>query len=198
MQEEFQSERSEFLDTIRELQQELKRKQLIIDNFIPPEEVERVEARARWDEEKGVWTLPRLEIAGNSVRTKRLSTDMIARHAESDSSRRRAAYDVNPRFKSENVAVLESDGVDRSTVDLGGALASRRVEAALNAALTADDGADVVVTGDGLGSADMRKKKDRPKTASRRKREDTGGSSAPVQSSDTAAYPSARGLVSRS
>ncbi len=186
------------MDTIRELQQELKRKQLIIDNFIPPEEVERVEARARWDEEKSVWILPRLEIAGNSVRTKRLSTDGIARFPESDSSRRRAAYESNPRFKTENIAVLEADGVDRSTLDLGGALASRRVEAALHAALGADDDADVVVAAGGLGSVEPKKKKDRPQTASRRKREDTSGSSAVPASSDAAAYPSARGLVPRS
>ena len=194
-QEEFQAERSEFLDTIRELQQELKRKQLIIDNFIPPEEVERVESRARWDDEKAVWVLPRLEISGNNIRGRRPVVDAITRAPESEYARRRGAYDTNPRYKSENVAGLEAEPAERSTLDYNGTMASRRVADAMNAALGGDEEDEMLIAADGLPAE--RKKKDRPRTASRRKRED--GMSAGGAGSDmsAAAYPSARGLVGR-
>jgi HPt (histidine-containing phosphotransfer) domain-containing protein len=42
LQEEFQQEREDMLDTIRELNKQLKLKQLLLDSFVPAKEVERV------------------------------------------------------------------------------------------------------------------------------------------------------------
>ena len=40
--DEFQTEREDMLDTIRELNKQLKLKQLILDNFVPAHELEKV------------------------------------------------------------------------------------------------------------------------------------------------------------
>ena len=40
--EEFQKEREDMLDTIRELHKQVKLKQLLLDSFVPAEEIERV------------------------------------------------------------------------------------------------------------------------------------------------------------
>lgn len=98
--EEFQKEREDMLDTIRELNKQLKLKQMLLDSFVPPHEVERVrglllvsepccaaalvrgrcdvdlpavqiEARATWDEEADEWSLDGLELAGNRLRVRR-------------------------------------------------------------------------------------------------------------------------------
>ncbi|CAN0572853.1 unnamed protein product, partial [Ectocarpus sp. 12 AP-2014] len=71
IQEEFQQERSDMLDTIRELTRQLKLKEVVITNFVPPEEVSSVERRAQWNEEASAWLIPRLELAGNSLRMRR-------------------------------------------------------------------------------------------------------------------------------
>lgn len=42
MQEEFQREREDMLDTIRQLTRQLKLKDVIITNFVPPEESKKV------------------------------------------------------------------------------------------------------------------------------------------------------------
>lgn len=40
--EEFQKEKEDMLDTIRELNKQLKLKQILLDNFVPNHEVEKV------------------------------------------------------------------------------------------------------------------------------------------------------------
>ena len=42
IQEEFQKDREDMLDTIRSLQQQLKLKQAMIDHFVPPEESKKI------------------------------------------------------------------------------------------------------------------------------------------------------------
>jgi hypothetical protein len=68
---EFQKEREDMLDTIRELNKALKLKQVLLDAFVPREEADRIESRAIWDEEADEWSLMRLELAGNRIRVRR-------------------------------------------------------------------------------------------------------------------------------
>ena len=198
VQAEFQKEREEFLDTIRELQRDLKLKQLTIDNFVPPDEVERVESRAKWDSEKEVWVLPRLDLAGNSRRARPVS-DTRMRIPESDGARRRATFDPNPRFKSENVVALEPDVPDRTTADFSEAQAtamrSRGGSGAGDMGMGMYGGGGA---GDDYDGGDMdaamektRVKKERPRTATRKKKDDTDAGAG------QSAYPVARGLVQR-
>lgn len=72
LQEEFQRERSDMLDAIRELTQTVKLKDLIITNFIPEDVAKSIEKRATWNEEEEAYQLQKLEIAGNRIRSNRL------------------------------------------------------------------------------------------------------------------------------
>lgn len=67
---EFETERADLLDTIRVLDKESALKALMIENFIPPEFMSRIESQATWDENKKAWTIPKLEYAGNNIVTK--------------------------------------------------------------------------------------------------------------------------------
>ena len=62
-QEEFTREREDCLDTIREYKRQIRLRQLIIETYIPPEEVEKVASRAVWDEGKDNWGLQPLDTA---------------------------------------------------------------------------------------------------------------------------------------
>ncbi len=53
------------LETIRELSKQLKLKLLVINNFIPPEDLSHIERRAEWDQEVGDWTIANVQYAGN-------------------------------------------------------------------------------------------------------------------------------------
>lgn len=68
LQEEFQREREDMLDTIRQLTRQIKLKDLIINNFVPPEESKKVERRSKWNEELDTWIITRLDFAGNNLR----------------------------------------------------------------------------------------------------------------------------------
>ena len=57
LQEEFQAERSDMLDTIRQLTRTLKLKDLIIANFIPEEFSKGIERRSQWKEEEDCWVV---------------------------------------------------------------------------------------------------------------------------------------------
>ena len=51
LQEEYAKERDDLTQTTHELQRELKLRQMIIENFIPPAEAEKIHKRARFDDE---------------------------------------------------------------------------------------------------------------------------------------------------
>jgi kinesin family protein 3/17 len=68
LQHEFQLERQDLVEEIRSLTQQVKLKNLVLTNFIPQEEIMHVERIARWDDESEEWSLPRLDLTGNSIR----------------------------------------------------------------------------------------------------------------------------------
>lgn len=57
LQDEFQTERSDMLDTIRQLTQSIKLKDLIISNFIPEDVAKSIEKRATWNPEEDSWNI---------------------------------------------------------------------------------------------------------------------------------------------
>ncbi|KAJ3207036.1 Kinesin-like protein kif3a [Dinochytrium kinnereticum] len=71
LQEEHQREREGLLDTIRELTIELKLKMLMINSFVPEEELQAVEERADYDEAAEKWRIQYIAHAGNNIRGKR-------------------------------------------------------------------------------------------------------------------------------
>eukprot|EP00656_Telonema_subtile_P020540 TRINITY_DN2164_c0_g1_i1.p1 TRINITY_DN2164_c0_g1~~TRINITY_DN2164_c0_g1_i1.p1 ORF type:complete len:807 (-),score=268.75 TRINITY_DN2164_c0_g1_i1:182-2602(-) len=65
LQDEFQAERDAMLETIRDLQKQLKYSNLVIDNFIPWEHLEKLEMCSKWDELQTEWLIDHVEHAGN-------------------------------------------------------------------------------------------------------------------------------------
>ena len=63
LQREFQAERADMLDTIRQLARQIKLKEMVIDLFVPPDRAKTFEDRTRWEEDRDAWTLEPLEAA---------------------------------------------------------------------------------------------------------------------------------------
>ena len=95
LQEEFQNERSDLLDTIRQLTRTLKLKDLIIANFIPDEFSKGIEKRASWKDEEDCWQVQKLDLSGNQVhgaKRRPISSNKL-RRPESEYARQRKKYD---------------------------------------------------------------------------------------------------------
>ncbi|KAG2498997.1 hypothetical protein HYH03_003183 [Edaphochlamys debaryana] len=143
MYKEFQREKEDLLESIRMLQDQMQLKDMVIEAFVPPEEVQKVMKRAHWDDEREVWVLERLSDIG-----KRETATGANRRPVSASGQRRptsdfakmanAMGDMNPRFKSENILNLELDLPERTTYDYEGPGVDPRVQAAINAAFAED------------------------------------------------------------
>ncbi|GBG62900.1 hypothetical protein CBR_g34272 [Chara braunii] len=106
MNEEFQREREDLLDSIRALDQQLKLKNLIIESFIPPEEVGKIMRKAHWDEEHEQWVIEHLSYAGNNHKVKRPVSAVGQRRPVSDYARIASAMgDQNPRYSGTGAIV---------------------------------------------------------------------------------------------
>ncbi|GMH64629.1 hypothetical protein TL16_g04008 [Triparma laevis f. inornata] len=173
--EEFQEEREGMLETIRDLTRQVKLKELVIGNFIPPEEARNFDAvenggRAVWQEEEELWVVPRLDITGNALRPSRHVSANGLRRPETEYSRHRKQYDSNPRYKSDNVITTELDMPERTTQDY--------------------DGPDMMSR---KGKKEKGSRKDRPSTAGRRKKKEREMMGAAAEAKEE--YPSSRGRV---
>lgn len=144
-------ERDELLCAVRDLEQALKLKQLIIDGFIPPAEVERIESRAVWDGDAAEWRLRGGELAGNAARlplrrppastSSALATLLLAAPSLTD-LRPRSGAAARAAADSEAVAgaaALALDVPPRATADFVGAeqLPKSRLSAHVRAAMRA-------------------------------------------------------------
>jgi hypothetical protein len=70
-----------------QLTRQLKLKDMIISNFVPPEESKKIERRSRWNEELDSWIIARLEFAGNNIRPRRPVSAAGLRRPETDYAR---------------------------------------------------------------------------------------------------------------
>lgn len=61
---------------VRDLHKQLKLKQLLLDEFVPPTEVVKIEARAIWDDEMEGWLLRGIEVCGNRLRVRRPASSL--------------------------------------------------------------------------------------------------------------------------
>ncbi|OQS04270.1 kinesin [Thraustotheca clavata] len=115
---EFQAEKEDMLETIRELTRQLKIKQLLLNHFVPLDDAYAIESRSKWDKELDEWKLEHLEIRPTSLRPKRPVSRRNTRRAETECARRNRQMDRgNPRWKSDNVIVLELEMPERRTRD---------------------------------------------------------------------------------
>ncbi|KAJ3367160.1 Kinesin-like protein kif3a [Allomyces javanicus] len=66
--EEYQREREDLLDTIRDLSRELKWKMKLVERCIPDEEMSWIESQSTWDEVNEQWHVRFASHAGNNIR----------------------------------------------------------------------------------------------------------------------------------
>lgn len=105
MNDDFDRERNDMYDTIYELSNQLKLKNMIIDNFIAPEEYRKYEKIAEWNEDLNDWTIRNpttfKEIKSGS---KRPQSAVGMKRPTSEYSRiAKGLGDLNPRYKFENI-----------------------------------------------------------------------------------------------
>ena len=140
---DFQSEKEELLESVRFLNRQLQLKNKIISSFIPVEETKKVMKRAQWDEEKDAWLLERLtpvdsDAAGGGLRRPQSASG--AKRPVSEYAKVAAALgDQNPRFKGENILVMELDLPDRTTYDYDGEDSISEAQSALDTILSSSD-----------------------------------------------------------
>ncbi|XP_067856536.1 kinesin-like protein KIF3B isoform X2 [Heptranchias perlo] len=190
LQEEHIKERQELEQTQNELTRELKLKHLIIENFIPLEEKNKIMNRAYFDEEEDHWkTQPITRIEGNQQMMKRPVSAIGYKRPLSSYAKMALLSRSDPRCRAENILLLELDMPSRTTRDYEGPAIAPKVQAALEAALQDEDELQVdASTFDPLRSGSARKSKSRPKTGKR-----IGPPSSVM--SGTPLYPQSRGLV---
>ncbi|XP_048464317.1 kinesin-like protein KIF3B [Rhincodon typus] len=189
LQEEHIKERQELEQTQNELTRDLKLKHLVIENFIPLEEKNKIMNRAYFDDEEDQWkTQPITRIEGNQQMMKRPVSAIGYKRPLSSYAKMALISRSDPRYRAENILLLELDMPSRTTRDYEGPAIAPKVQAALEAALQDEDELQVdASTFDPLRSGSARKSKSRPKTGRK-----IGPSSV---GSGTPLYPQSRGLV---
>lgn len=140
MTEDFDRERNDMFDTIYELTNQLKLKNLIIDHMIPPLEFKKYEKIAEWNDQENDWTI-RNPSNFKEVKTgsKRPQSAVGLKRPTSEYSRiAKGLGDLNPRYKFDNILQLDLDMPERTTEDYEGQ-PSAKVQQAIQAILNDND-----------------------------------------------------------
>lgn len=201
-QEAHIQERQELEQAQEDLTRELKLKTLIIENFIPPDEKVKLTNRASYDEENEEWKLkPSSQNGSQQAMAKRPVSAVGNRRPITEYAKMAAAMGGHMRYKAENIIMIELDMPNRTTRDYEGPAVAPKVQAALDAALRDEE--DVTLDADVLLSKTKvkSKRRDRPDHIERPKtgRKSRGPQSSGQQqgSSESAQYPTARGLLAQ-
>ena len=145
MQIEQQQEKQDLLHTVRELTRQVQLQNLVIESFVPPEEVAKLEKRAVWDDDgSDQWRLlPLSEARGKDAEARPKShpsllrpTSFLAREIAADLTNN------EPRYRSVNILSFDLDMPERTTADYEVDV-NPNVRAALTAALRDDEQLEV-------------------------------------------------------
>ncbi|XP_077569060.1 kinesin-like protein KIF3B [Stigmatopora nigra] len=198
IQEAHINERQELEQTQNELTRDLKLKHLIIENFIPLEEKNKIVNRAFFDEEDEYWKMrPITHIEDNHQMMSRPQSAIGFRRPLCNHARTAMKDSPDMRYKGENVLLLGMDMPSRTTKDYERPVIAPKVAAALEDALKNEE--DLQVDASGFNSSfaapsgSLRKPKAaRPRTG---KQSDTWTSSFGLHNPASPIYPQSRGLV---
>ena len=142
LQAEQQQQKEDLLLTVRELTRQLQLQNLVIESFVPPEEVELLEGRAVWDDDGGEeWRLLPRSDTRDPVLNKRPVSHPALLRPMSMLTRERARDPQNannPRYRADNVLTFDLDMPERTTADYETDV-NPSVRAALTAALQDDE-----------------------------------------------------------
>ncbi|XP_051961530.1 kinesin-like protein KIF3B [Xyrauchen texanus] len=207
-QDEHVKYRQELEQTQNELTRELKLKHVIIENFIPVEEKNKIVPRATFDEEDDLWKMtPITRIQNDQQMMNRPVSAVGYRRPLSQHARMAIMMRPDVRYKAENILLLELDLPTRTTKDYEGPVIAPKVAAALEDALREEDEIQVDASGfhaslgssPGLGFSasatgfSKKPKSGRPKTGKAASTPTSAHSS--FSSSSLPLYPQSRGLV---
>jgi len=91
-------------DTIYELSNQLKLKNLIIENFVPQEEYKKMEKMIEWNEEVNDWVIRTPGFKDVKTGSKRPQSAVGMKRPTSEYSRiAKGLGDLNPRYKFDNI-----------------------------------------------------------------------------------------------
>lgn len=139
IQIEFEAERQDMLETIRGMERELKKRDLIISNFIPVLDLKKVEERCVWSDTEDTYVIPRMDLTGNCIRAqvaRPVSEEGLLR-PETEYARQRKQYDPSPRYKYDNILRQDIDLPERTTQVYEGPGMTSRVASAMAVPLDA-------------------------------------------------------------
>lgn len=139
--QDFDRERNDMYDTIYELTNQLKLKNMIIEYMIPPEEYRKYEKIAEWNEDLNDWTI-RNPTNFRDIKTgsKRPQSAVGMKRPTSEYSRiAKGLGDLNPRYKFDNILQLDLDMPERTTEDYFEDVPSAKVQQAISAILNDND-----------------------------------------------------------
>ena len=120
LQNEFQNEREDMLDTIRQLARQVKLKETIAEHFVPRERVEALEKRTVWNETNDSWTLRPFSASSSLLKKRSSTTNSPHGRPETEYARQRRQYDPNPRYKFENVCIIDLEVPPKLTQEYRG------------------------------------------------------------------------------
>lgn len=126
-------------DTIYELTNQLKLKNMIIENFMPPEEYKKYEKVTQWNEDQNDWVIfhPAKKFAQKKDSKRPQSAVGLKRPTSEYSRIAKGLGDLNPRYKFENIIQLDLDMPERTTEEYEG-VPSAKVQQAIQAILQDD------------------------------------------------------------
>ncbi|XP_031142190.1 kinesin-like protein KIF3B [Sander lucioperca] len=201
IQEAHINERQELEQTQNELTRDLKLKHLIIENFIPLEEKNKIVHRAYFDDEDEYWkTKPITRIEDDHQMMTRPLSAVGYRRPLSQHARMAMMMRPEMRYKAENIMMLDMDLPARTTKEYQEPVIAPKVAAALEDALRDEDEIQVDASGfhSSLGSTPpasgslKKPKSGRPRTG---KKSSTPTSPFIPSSPGSPLYPQSRGLV---
>ncbi|XP_076285270.1 kinesin-like protein 68D [Lasioglossum baleicum] len=180
---DFNRDRRDLEQTQHELMKELKLKYLIIENFIPEEEKNKILSRIHLDEEEDCWIVKDPEPSSiDSI--KRPTSIPGARRPVSEYARIAQAMGRGCRYAGENILNLDLDMPARTTMDYQGPAIAPTIQAVLEEALRDEGDIDVDASSAKLRSKSrLQSAKIRPKSVGK------------IQQIPPPVYPKTRGLV---